>query len=292
MRVTQAEMYRNFTSDIADINKGLNEVNAQISSGRKLNDLADSPAGSADLVSITDAALKVDMYRSNIDTSSYYLKSAESALNEVNNLVSSIYALGNQAATETLTSEVRATLASELHELREQMISLSNSQVDGRYLFAGSAVDSIPFVLAGDSVVYQGNGIVNEVPVSDGVQVRQGVPGTAAFEAVFSAIDALTFSLDADDIEGAKSSLEQFSGALAELGQARGQIGANLSLLESLSGVLDSQEALFTERKSRIEDADMVNATVRLSQLKTALDGALSAGGAILQQSNLFDILG
>jgi flagellar hook-associated protein 3 FlgL len=292
MRVTQSEIYRTFASDIRNINEGLAEANSQISSGKKLNDLADSPSGSSDLDMITEQALKVETYHSNIETSTYYLKSAESALNEANNLLSSMQTLGTQASAATINSDTRASLVSQLRTYREQMISIGNSQIDGRYLFAGTRMNSIPFELSGDTVIYNGSAEVNTVPVNDGVELSQGVSGSNAFGSIFNTIDGLLRDLDAGDMDGAKASLTQFSSALNQLSQARGEIGTNLNQLQSMSGVLESKKAVLTERKSSIEDANSVEATLRLSQLKTALDSALSAGGTILQQSNLFDILG
>jgi flagellar hook-associated protein 3 FlgL len=292
MRVTQSEMYRTFSSDIRNINEDLADANSQFSSGKKINDLADSPGGSADLVRITDQALKVEMYHSNIETNNYYLKSAESALNEANNLLSSIHTLGMQITAETLNPEARAALIDQLRVCREQMISIANSQIDGRYLFAGTRMTTIPFELDGDTVIYNGNDDVNTVSVNDGVEVPQGVSGSAAFGSIFSTIDELLANLNAGDMERSKASLTQFSGALIDLSQSRGLIGANLNQLQNMSGVLDMKKAALTERKSNIEDANSVEVTLRLSQLKSALDGALSVGGNMLKQSNLFDILG
>lgn len=292
MRVTQSEMYRTFSSDIRNINEGLADANSQISSGKKINDLADSPGGSADLVRITDQALKVEMYHSNIETSTYYLKSAESVLNEANNLLSSAHTLGMQATAETLNADSRAALIDQLRVYRDQMIAIGNSQIDGRYLFAGTRMNSIPFELAGDAVIYNGSDEINTVSVNDGVDVPQGVAGSAAFGSIFSTLDGLIANLNAGDMDGSKASLSQFSGALNDLAQSRGLIGANLSQLQNMNEVLDTKKAALTERRSNIEDANTVEATLRLSQLKSALDGALSVGGNMLKQSNLFDILG
>jgi len=102
MRVTQSEICRTFDSNISQLNEDLSDVNNQASSGKKLNDLADSPDGCADLVMISGQAQKVDAYHSNIDTSNYFLNSAQSALNEANNLFSSIQTLGTQATAGVL----------------------------------------------------------------------------------------------------------------------------------------------------------------------------------------------
>lgn len=292
MRVTQSEIYRNFTSDIGSLSESLNDVSSQLSSGKKLKHLSDSPGGSADLVSITDQALKTEMYKSNIDTCAFFLNTADSALNEANNLVTSIYTLGSQALSSIITAETRDTLATELRSYRDQLISVGNTDANGRYIFAGSEVEAAPFVLVGDSVIFQGNDNVNKVPVGDGLEVQPCVAGSTAFSSVFGAIDTLLASLEGNDLEGITAAMDQFSDATSILNLARGEVGANLGVVQNLSGILDSKKAALTEQRSKIEDADMVSATVQLSQIQTALNASLSAGGIIMQQSNLFDILG
>jgi flagellar hook-associated protein 3 FlgL len=292
MRVTQLEMYRNFLSDIENLNSGLYNASRQVSSGKKLNQLSDSPMGSADLVSLTERALKIDLYRSNADTGSFFLGVADSALNEVNNLVTSIYTKGSQATSDTLDPDARAMLAVDIRSMRDQILSIANSQARGRYIFAGSQITAAPFVASGDSVLYQGDSDINSICVDDELEVQLGVPGSAAFSAVFESIGALLAGIDANDLTSMKAALDQFSSALSQLGQVRGQIGTNLGLLENIKANLDSQENTLKGERSQVEDADMTEAIVQLNQTQTALQAALSAGGAAFTQRNLFDILG
>jgi flagellar hook-associated protein 3 FlgL len=292
MRVTQAEMYRHFLSDMSKINSSLADISRQLSSGKKLNRLADSPAGSADLVAITDQALKIDMYRTNCNTSSFFLKTSESVLNEVNNLVSSMHALGSQAASETISNEARTAIISELGTIREQIMAFANTRVGDRYVFAGSETAAIPFVLEDGVVTYKGDDKVNRVPVDQGVEVQQGVSGNAAFAGIFETIDRMLTSMEENDVSGIKDALGGISPALSALGQARSQIGVNIGLLNNQAAILDAKAITVRERRSTLEDADMLAVTVRLAQLQTALDTTLSSGGAMMRQSTLFDILG
>ena len=111
MRVTQSIAYRNFLSDLATLNESSNKTLRQISSGKRLSSIRDSPSGSAHLVSIRDLESKIDQYTSNAGDSTLFLSVAESALNEVHNLVTSIYTKGSQAGTETIGPDERAMLS-------------------------------------------------------------------------------------------------------------------------------------------------------------------------------------
>jgi flagellar hook-associated protein 3 FlgL len=137
MRVTPLEIGRNFLGGLEDLNDRLNDINKQVSSGKKLTDLKDSPVGSAQLVALSEQAADVDQYQSNLNSGSYFLGMADSILNEVNNLTTAIFTKGSQAASGSTTNDARATLASEVRSLRAQLVALANSQVNGRYIFAG-----------------------------------------------------------------------------------------------------------------------------------------------------------
>ena len=292
MRVTQFEIYRNFLGDLERLNSDFAAASRQISSGKKLTQMSDSPGGASDLISLTEQLAKMDLYRSNADTGLFFLGVAESALNEVNNLFTSIYTKGSQAASELVTDDARAMFAEEIRALRDQILSLANAKARNRFLFAGSLVTAAPFVKSGDSVTYQGDGDVSSVRISKGVEIELCVPGSAPFNAIFTRIESLLVAMDGNDLSGMRSELQQFSSALSDLGQVRGQIGSRLGLLDGIRAKLDSSETLLKKQKSSIEDTDLVAAAMQLNQTKTALDAAMTAGGSFLSQRNLFDILG
>jgi flagellar hook-associated protein 3 FlgL len=292
MRVTQSEIYRNFLSDIQGLNESLSQLSKQASSGKKLTQLKDSPAGSADLTRLSELAAKIDQYISNADDSHYFLGVADSALNEVNNLVVTIYTKGSQAASESVNSDARSTISAEIRSLREQIVSIANSQARGRYIFSGSKVSSAPFSISGDSVLYQGDSDVNTIHIDTGTEVTQGVSGSEAFSSIFASIEELLAGVDGNDTVRTKAALSQFSAALSQLGQARGKIGADLSLLENVQSNLKLRTTSVQEQRGQVEDANMAEVIVQLNQAKTALDAAVSAGGSMFSQRNLFDILG
>jgi flagellar hook-associated protein 3 FlgL len=292
MRVTQNEIYQNFISDIERYNENLNIISKQVSSGKKLNQLKDSPVGVAKLVSLTDQKAEIDQYSFNTNAGTLTFQTADSALNEVNNLITSVYSEGSQAASDSVNQDARATIASDIRALRDQILSLANTEVNGRYIFAGTKTDSAPYALNGDSVTYQGDDSVNTITVDDGTEVNQNVPASGAFDSIFGAINSLLTGLTNNDVTGMRAALGQFSAALSALGQVRGQVGANLSLLQTVKSELDSRTTGLQQQQSQVQDADMARAVVQLQQTQTALNAAVTAAGSVLPQRNLFDILG
>jgi flagellar hook-associated protein 3 FlgL len=292
MRVAQSEIYRTLLSDFASLNEDLSKVSSQISSGKSLNHLKDSPAGSAALVSLAKLDADVDQYLSNTDAGSLYMGIADSALNEAANLVTSIYSKGSQAVSETITDETRSIIAGEVRSLREQIVSLANSEVRGRYIFAGSMVTEPPFVIEGDNVTYRGDSRVNTLSVDIDMDVQMNFSGEDVFGPVFEAINSLLTALDGNDMDAVQTALNQFTPSLSAFSLARAQVGSSMNALENVQARLHARETSLAAQRSKIEDTDMAQAAVQLQQTQTALDAAVSAASSILTQRNLFDILG
>ncbi len=291
MRVTETESYRNFLSNIEALNEKMHMINQRLATGKKLINLKDAPSESASLIALSEQAADIDQYYTNANSSVFFLQVSESALNEAHNLVTAIYTKGSEAASDTATPEVRATLAAEVRSLRDQILSIANSEARGRYIFAGSQTTSVPFTIAGDTVTYQGDIDVNMIKVDDGQAVKQNVPGNAIFNPIFNAINSLLNGLDTNNTQAIQTALGQFSSALSGLGQIRGQIGVDLNMLQNVKTGLDSQKLNVQTQRSQMEDADLAETIVQLTQIQTALEAVISAAGASLPRKNLFDIL-
>jgi flagellar hook-associated protein 3 FlgL len=291
MRVTPTLLQRSFLTNLEDLNQRLETANQQVSSGRRINRLRDDPSGSAETVRLHAELDVVDQYRSNTDASQAYVGTADSALDSAFNLVTSIFTTGSAAASNLNAQSTMATLAVEVRALRDQLLSVANTTVRGRYIFAGANGTSPAFVLQGDHATYQGDESVNKVLIGEGLLVNQNLPGDGAFQSSFDAIEQLLSALDARDVSGIQTALRSVSASLSSIGQQRARLGASLSQLDRSKTEQDTLEANVRTRLSRVEDANMAEAVTQLSQIRTALDAALSAR-AVVQQRNLFDFMG
>jgi flagellin-like hook-associated protein FlgL len=327
MRVTQLEINRTLLADLEKLNRNFVDINRQLSSGKKLNFLGDSPIGSHDLVDITEQAQRLDAYAFNVISAAYQLKSSESALNAVYNTFVSIHTLGENAANDPTNKLGRQAELNEILILRDELVSRGNTLVDGVSIFSGTAVNvDRPFYIAQvdegghyvldadgkpvplDStdmgtinglgkVYYAGNEYTNKIPVGDAVEVIAGVSGSQAMGAVFETIDNLIEqirnSIEKDgEIEKISKALDSFENALNELNTARGEVGVNLGIVERMAAMIESRNVVLTEQRSKIEDANVLEVALKIGQMQTAQNAALSASSAILKQSNLFDTLG
>ena len=301
MHVTQLELSRNLLNDLEKLNRSFANANRQLSTTKKLNYLGDSPIGSADLVDITQQALKLDAFRFNMIQSSYKLKASEAALNVVFNTVTSIFTLGSEAATETTGKEGREAILIEVTKLRDELISRGNTQLDGIYIFAGTAVDTKPFAINATTghVEYYGNKNVNDVQIGDGVEVKAGVDGENALMDIYNAVDKLIDAINTMNGNTPATGAAEIDDALGDIGKAldtlngaRGEIGVSISIVDRMSGMLDNRNLVLREQRANIEDANLLEVATQIGQLQIAINAALSSGSTILQQHTLFDLIG
>jgi flagellar hook-associated protein 3 FlgL len=282
---------RTFLTNLDRLNSNLELANQQVSSGKKLLSLKDSPSGSAELVGLSAKLADIDQYRANADTGNLYLGVADSALSSVHTLVTTIFTKGSAATSGVLDPTGRAALASEIRSLRDEVLSLANSETQGRYIFAGSASNAPAFTIAGDTVTYQGDQVVNNISVGDGVTVPQGFAGDSVFSPIFATINQLLTAVDSGNVAGMQAALSQFSTTLGGLNTFRVQLGVSQNTLSDMKNEQDAAKTSIISRQSSLQDADMAQAVTQLQQIQTALQAALTAR-SITHQKSLFDYLG
>ncbi len=290
MRITPAISDRNFLNNVETLNTLLEDANQQVSTGKKLLHLQDSPSGSAEMVVLRDELSRIDQYRANSNYGNLFLGVTDSALSSAHDLVTSIFTKGSEAATGTVTAEERETIAREIRAMRDQLLSIANTKAQGRYLFAGSKVTAAPFTISGDTVTYQGDQEVNQITIGDGVDVQTGVAGGDVLMPVFQTIATLLTAIDGNDASGIKANLSGFESALSGINQSRGTVGAALTRVQGIATDLDSRKTSLHSLQSSLEDADLAQAITKREQLQSALEATLTVQATT--RKSLFDYLG
>ncbi len=291
MRITDAISSRNILEDIAMLNERLERASEQAASGKKLLHLHDSPSASAEMLQIGQQLSQIDQYQTNAENGGLFLNVTESTLNSLYNLVTSVFTRGSAAANSDNDANTLAALAGEIRSQRDQMFSLANTQVKGRYLFAGANVTAPAYTAAGDTITYQGDEEVNKIDIGSGLQISENIPGSSVFDQVFASVTALLTAVESGDQSAIRAALGQFSGALGTLNQVRSRLGVDLGKLESAATSRQDLQSSIKARQSVISAADMAEAITDINRTQTALEAAMNIG-ALVGQKSLMDYLG
>ncbi|HUR26642.1 MAG TPA: flagellar hook-associated protein FlgL, partial [Planctomycetota bacterium] len=138
------------------------DAQGQVSSGKRILRPSDDPIGAARALTLHGRISESDRYLEAISGGTRELDLGATALQSAGELIAQAKSLSLQALSGTTSPEDRRLLATQLREIKEQLLDIANTQDDGRYLFSGTKVGSKPFdaldVHGFASTTYAGNG--------------------------------------------------------------------------------------------------------------------------------------
>jgi len=209
--------------------------------------------------------------------------------------------LSVQAASDTLGPADRQTLALEMTELRNQLLSLANSQdSNGNYLFAGSRVSQMPFAPDAKGVLtYQGDQARMVVAVGDNRRMNLNIPGSDAFGNVvrddgkggrvgvgfFQSLGDLINSVKGSDRVAIQRGISEIDALQQSVSDATAQVGTDLNVVDSQTNVLDEITLRLKTTMSDIQDLDYTEAITKMNKDQLALEAAQSSFAKISKLS-------
>jgi flagellar hook-associated protein 3 FlgL len=214
--------------------------------------------------------------------------------------------LAMQAANDTLSAADRQTVSLEMSQLRDQMLSLANSQdSNGNYLFAGSRVTQMPFSPdAKGMVMYQGDQNRMVVGVGDNRRMNLNMAGTDAFTNVvrddgkggrvgigfFQSLNDLVNSVKNSDKVGLQRGLGEIDQLQQGLSNASAQVGTDMNVIDSQNNVLDEIVLRLKSTLSDVQDLDYTEAITKMNKDQLALEAAQNTFSKISKLS-LFNFI-
>jgi flagellar hook-associated protein 3 FlgL len=275
----------------------LNEqkVLKQLSSGVRIQTPSDDPAGAAALVEVQSQDAATQQFNKNISAMQAQMQAADSALNAVGLALQRAVTLGVQGATGTLSDGDRTAVANELSGIKDQLVQLANSSLQGVFLFSGTATSVTPFVVDATStsgIRYQGNDQSKQVEVGDNYWIDANVPGSSIFgdgtNGVFKAVsDLITAVQNNSGVDTSNAAVESL---MNHVEAARVQYGNAMNQLTSSQGILNNVHIQLQQQVNSLAATDMAEAASNLVTAETSRSALLQ----VIAKTNgmsLFDYL-
>jgi len=170
MKVSTSMFFDKASNQLGSIQGSLAKTQEQLSTGKQINKPSDAPDKASLITRLQSEMTRQASYQGNLNAVNIRLQAQETALTNTSDVMYRFKELAVQAANDTLSNADRNTISMEMIQLRDQILSMANSQdSNGNYLFAGSRVSQAPFGEdAKGRVVYQGDQsrmIVPDVPL-------------------------------------------------------------------------------------------------------------------------------
>lgn len=183
MRLSTSWMYQQSLSTMLNQQSALAASQNQVSTGKRINVASDDPVGAGKVISLGHILAANTQYTSNIDSANTRLSTEQTALTAVTNLLDSARSMAVQGINGSLSSGDRKDMATQLSQLRDQLVQLANtSDSNGNALFAGTSTTPTPFVKGSNGVVsYTGNDAQLMASIGSGLQIYTGDAGSGLF---------------------------------------------------------------------------------------------------------------
>lgn len=183
MRISTPEFFNIPTQSILDQQTHLARMVAELSSGKKVNNVGDNPSAAAKVLGYTHDMAHLHVDRNAATTATNHLKQTNSALSSVSGLILKVRQVALQASNATTNASERRDLANTVKSALSEMVQLANSQTPGgTFLFAGSQSATQPFSInTAGKVSFHGDAGANQVNISKQIKVPISVSGQPIF---------------------------------------------------------------------------------------------------------------
>jgi len=145
MRVTENMKYNTTANSIFLSQSKYAELMEQISSQKRINKPSDDPIGARTVLDHKKTKSSIEQYQRNMDNGKGWLDVTETTLNSANDLITRLREIAVGQGSANSSAESRQIAAASVQQMIDQMRTLANTQYGGRYLFAGSRIDTEPF---------------------------------------------------------------------------------------------------------------------------------------------------
>ncbi len=298
LRVTSASLSRGVMAGLQANLARLQRTQQQLSSGRRINKMSDSPVDAAAAMRLRAEQAANQQVARNIDDGLSTLGAADSAFNSVSTLLQRVRQLVVSGLNDTNTASDRAAMADEVDQLKDGLSPSRTRQYLGRPIFAGT--QNVPAAFDTTTGQYLGNG--------DAVQRSVSADGSTRMDVTVTGDDAFSTLLSDGNAPGIldriSAELRDPNGPAAldsDLGNL--DVGARRSCrtptASSVRGTTDCSASrpqgrarldAVSAKLSTAENIDLAKTTIDMQIQSTAYQAALGAAAKVLQPS-LLDFL-
>ncbi len=305
MKISTSQLFDNSVNQMNRQQSKIAEMQAKLASGKQIVKPSDDSEKSAVIQRLQTAIDRQSVYERSLDTAENRLASEESALMSSERILQRIRQLAVQSNTDTLSVDDKEILANEITSLREELLSLANTQdANGNYVFAGSNVQAKAFdVNADGDIIYQGDKTQTSVDISDQRRLVLNRAGDEVFASVdrvvdgdtqnisfFKVIDDFAQALAADDEDALNLGLEEISSITEGMGASIADLGSRISTVNNQREILEDTNLRYQDLLSNAQDLDYATAVTKLSAELLSLEAA-QASFAKISQLSLFNYI-
>jgi flagellar hook-associated protein 3 FlgL len=295
-----------FLNALSQLQKRLNDVQRQLSSGLRIERASDAPDRVYDVIYRQSQIQHSNQIFKNLARVQATVNAADASLFQAVSVLEEAIVTGTQALNINLDADSSAALVEEARSHHESLVRLSLTTTEGRFVFGGDQNEQAPYQL--NTANPNGVDRLTTSPATklvldfDGSRFLAGRTAQEIFDHreaddslsqdnAFAAVQGLRTAIEAGDTAAITASMEKLHAAHAYLNRQFSFYGSvQTRITESINRVQQAEVRMKSEL-SDIRDTDVAAAAVQLTQIQTSIEAALRAQGSTAAAPNLFDYL-
>src|SRR5581483_6661731 len=207
-----------YLSDLQNLNSEMTTVTRQLSSGLRVSSVADDPSAVEGIMMDQAQITQLQQTQTNLNNLKPEMDSGDSALQQAMQNVETAIQIASQSSSPLSNPFSNAQLVIQVQGILQNLVNLSGTSVNGRYIFSGDLDQQALYTLdptqpTGVRQLATANA-TRSVTDSHGVQIwlgktaseifdHQNPNGTPATDNVFAAVNSLLTALQANNSSAA-----------------------------------------------------------------------------------------
>lgn len=295
MRVTQGMISNSMLNNLSKSYGKLDKYLDQLSTGRKINRPSDNPFIAIKGMSYRTEVKQIEQFKRNTNEVHNWMDNSDDALSNATSALQRIRELASQAANDTYDAEQRENISKEVEQLKEDLIDIANTNVNGKYIFNGTNTNEAP-ITKGEAGNYEFDFRDSDVniEIAKGTSLKANVEGSDVFGEDLlgedGVLNKLITALKDNDRDAIDASIGEIDSSIDDVVNTRADLGARMNRLDLIENRLSHQEITAKDTMSKNENVDYEEAITNLITQETLHRAALSAGTRIMQPT-LLDFL-
>jgi flagellar hook-associated protein 3 FlgL len=294
-----------FVNNVNSLQQSIGNIESELASGFSVAVPSDAPDEVSPILQLHANIQQNQQIQNNLTLVQAGAQTADQNLSAGSTVLNQVATLAAEGQGLNSSPSSRAALAAQVGGLLQQMVSISNTNVDGSYIFGGDEAQnpSYQFNSATNTVTrLQVTGATAQAQDGSGGTFATGLSANQIFDVrdstdtpiagqnVFSAISAVITALNNNDSTGLTAATSNLQSSGAYLSQQQTFYGGVENKITASLTTLTSQNLSYQTELSNRQDVNETSAIVALQQYNNTLQAALEAQAKI-PQTNLFNLL-
>ncbi|AJF07571.1 flagellar hook-associated protein FlgL [Geoalkalibacter subterraneus] len=291
MRATLTTTYRSLLANMTQSNTRLEELRLQAATGKKVTKPSDDPSAIRPMLNARGQIRASDRFLDTMGIAGERLDVLDTHLERVESVMVRAKETLVYAGNGSLSEADLKTLGNQMQLMKDELLALANSSVDGKYLFSGFKEDTPPY--SGDPVAYAGDNEAFELEIGPGEKVKVNLTGEEVFgdpgtgKDMWQLFDNMVSALDVGDAAAALAEMDDLDRAADQMRSQRSRMGNLAQRVDSAKLNMEDVRIDMEAMLSRYEDADLVETITNMTMQETAFKAALDITSRVSRLSIL-----